>query len=316
MKIDPRHLEVLSSIVEHGGLTEGAEALGRSQPSVSRTVTMLEERIGMPLFEKNRRPLKPTEVCLALAQEGQKIRQAGSIASELVASFSGGKAGVIRVGGTPVFMDGVISHMIAKFQLAFPAIRIDQTYGYVNELERQLESGTLDLGITPMEPDAVRDVFEFEQILTGRNVIACGVTHPLAHKSSLRSSEIADYPWIAPPANSPLYHDLRTVLSSIGVTDFKVSFSGGSLASIVNILSQSDSLTVLPLSVVFMLRKQRAVSVLSIPIGHPKRNLGMLVNKDVPDRPSLTRFKNFIREEFAGLSEALARHEMSAEWRR
>ena len=315
MKIDPRHLEIISSIVEHGGLTEGAEALGRSQPSVSRTVTMLEERIGMPLFEKGRRPLKPTEVCLALAQEGRKIRQASGIASELVASFTGGKAGVIRVGGTPVFMDGVISHMIAKFQLAYPAVRIDQTYGYASELERQLESGTLDVGITPMEPDAVRDVFEFEQILPGRNVIVCGVTHPLAQRSSLRLSEIANFPWIAPPADSPLYQDLRTVLSSIGVTDFKVSFSGGSLASIVNILTQSDSLTVLPLSVVFMLRKQRTVSALSVRISHPKRNLGMLVNTEVPERPSVRRFKRFIREEFAGLSATIARHEQNSLWR-
>ncbi|MEM6985908.1 MAG: hypothetical protein AAF499_05145, partial [Pseudomonadota bacterium] len=36
---------------------------------------------------------------------------------------------------------------------------------------------------------------------------------------------IASYPWIAPPADSPLYHDLRAVLESIGVQDFKVAFT-------------------------------------------------------------------------------------------
>ena len=301
MKIDPRHLEILSAIVDQGGLTEGAEALGKSQPSVSRTVTMLEERIGMPLFEKGRRPLVPTEVCQALAIEGRKIRQAGTNSSELIANFSGGKAGIIRVGGTPVFMDGVISNLIAKFQLAYPAIRIDQSYGYASELERQLESGTLDIGITPMEPDAVQDVFEFEQLLPGRNVIVCGVTHPLAQRADIKISEIANYPWIAPPPNSPLYQDLRSVLNSIGVTDFKVSFSGGSLSSIVNILSQSDSLTVLPFSVVFMLRKQKTLAPLDIRISHPKRNLGMLMSSGQEERSSVKRFKRFMREEFDGL---------------
>jgi len=315
MKIDPRHLEILSAIVDEGGVTEGASALGKAQPSVSRTLAMLEERIGMPLFEKGRRPLRPTEICLALASEGRKIRLAGKTAGDVVASFSGGKAGVIRVGGTPLFMDGVVSHMIAKFQLAYPAVRIDQSYGFAEDLMRQLRGGSMDLGITPMEPDAVSSEFDFEQILPGRNVVVCGVTHPLTQKSSLRLSEIANYPWIAPPANSPLYQDLRLVLNSIGVTDFKVAFSGGSLASIVNILSQSDSLTILPLSVVFMLRRQNLVSALSIRIGHPKRNLGMLTLKGEEKRPSVLRFKRFIRDEFAGLAQTIARHEQNALWR-
>lgn len=55
MKIDSEHLEILAMIVDKGGLTEGAEALGKSQPSVSRTMALLEDRIGAPLFEPGRR---------------------------------------------------------------------------------------------------------------------------------------------------------------------------------------------------------------------------------------------------------------------
>lgn len=72
MKLDPRHLEILAAIVEAGGLTEGAALLGKSQPSVSRSVALLEDRVGEPLFLPTRRPLQPTELGLALAQEGQK----------------------------------------------------------------------------------------------------------------------------------------------------------------------------------------------------------------------------------------------------
>ena len=77
MKIDPRHLEILFAIVERGGLTEGAEMLGKSQPSLSRSLAILEERIGLALFEPDRRPLRPTELGISLAAEGRKIFQAG-----------------------------------------------------------------------------------------------------------------------------------------------------------------------------------------------------------------------------------------------
>src|SRR5690606_6230770 len=246
MKLDPRHLEILAAIVDGGGLTEGAQAIGRAQPSVSRTISMLEARIGAPLFEKNRRPLVPTELCLSLAGEGRRILAAGNTASAIVATFRTGHRGIVRIGGTPVFMDGVISTLIAEFQQNHPQVRIEQSYGYVPELTDQLVAGTLDVAICPINPTAVPVGFHFVPVLRYRNVIACGSDHPLLRNGSLRLTDIANYPWIAPPASSPLYQDMRHILRDIGVNDIRISFSGGTLASMTAILANSDALTILP----------------------------------------------------------------------
>lgn len=315
MKLDPRHLEILAAIVDHGGLTEGAQAIGRTQPSVSRTVNMLEARIGMPLFEKNRRPLTPTELCLALANEGRKILSANSTAGSVIDTFRTGHRGVVRIGGTPVFMDGVVSAVIAEFQRSTPSVRIEQSYAYVGELSQQLDGGTLDLAICPVNPLAVPDGLNFIPVLPGRNVIACGVHHPLLRKRSLRLVDIAAYPWIAPPASSPLYQDMRQVLTEIGVKDFKISFSGGNLASITNILAHSDVLTVLPHSVVFMARRQQTLAALSIRIGHPERSLGILSRPQSHDRPAVQRFARFAEAEFAKLSQRILQKEQNILWR-
>jgi DNA-binding transcriptional LysR family regulator len=73
MKIDPNHLHMLAAIIDTGGLGEGASALNKSQPSVSRTVAMLERRLGSRLFEKGKRPLRATELCHSLAEQGRVI---------------------------------------------------------------------------------------------------------------------------------------------------------------------------------------------------------------------------------------------------
>lgn len=315
MKIDPRHLEIIAAIVDHGGLTEGAQGVGRSQPSVSRTVAMLEARIGTPLFEKNKRPLVPTELCLALAAEGRKILSASTTASSVVETYKTGHRGVVRVGGTPVFMDGVVSSVIAGFQRASPDVRIEQSYGYVAELMEQLRAGTLDIAICPLNAAALAEGFSFTPLLPGRNVIACGIHHPLLRVRPLRLSDIAPFPWIAPPASSPLYQDMRNVLNEIGATDFKISFSGGTLASITNILSDSDVLTVLPYSVVFMARRQKTLSALSIRIGHPERSLGILMLDGEHERPPVRRFMRFVEAEFGNLSQTIAQQERNSVWR-
>ncbi|MFT4149444.1 MAG: LysR family transcriptional regulator [Paracoccaceae bacterium] len=277
MKLDSEHLEILAVIVEKGGLTEGADALGKSQPSVSRSMALLEERIGLPLFEPGRRPLRPTELGASLARLGARIRAANQEASLLVQRYRQGHAGRLRVGGSPIFMDGVVSTMIAEFQTRNPDVQIDQSYGYLDALAAALRNGALDVAIVPLHASQVPPDMEFTPLLPGRNVIACRAGHPLTRRKAITLADIDPYPWIAPPANSPLYRDLQRALKSIGREDFRVSFSGGTLSSIQSVLTGSDALTVLPYSVVFLSRRTVPLEALPLKIDHPDRQLGLLV---------------------------------------
>ena len=290
--------------------------MGKSQPSVSRSLAMLEDRLGLELFEPGRRPLKPTPICLTLAQEGRRILQAGAAASQMVHNHQEGRSGAVRLAGTPVFMDGVVATMIAGFQSAFPNIRIDQTYGYSAQVVDGLESGAIDLGILPIRDTEVPASLTHARVLEGRNVIACRVGHPLARQGSVTLAEISACSWIAPPSESPLYHDLSAVLQSIGVQDFKISYSGGSLSAVTSILAASDSLTVLPYSVVHMLRRHNAVAALSVRIGDPDRHLYVLSTPAAQARPAVGRFHRFMTGEFRSLAEVIQRREQDLLWRK
>lgn len=315
MKIDPNHLHLLSAIIDTGGLSEGAAAIGKSQPSVSRTVSMLESRLGARLFEKGKRPLRPTELCRSLAEQGRLIGAANDAAQRAVALYARGKSGTARLAGTPIFMDGVISNMLASFQTAFPDVSIHQSYGYLKDLSEQLNAGSIDLAICPVRADQVPEGLSFKPILRGRNVIACAPSHPLARRATIKLADIAPYPWIAPPAGSPLYADLRDALSSIGIRDFKVSFTGGSLTSILSILAGSDALTVLPFSVVFMQQYQKSLTALPIRLDHPERALGVLWNEARPIRPAVQRLRHFIETEFSGLARQIESKGRDTVWR-
>ena len=282
MKIDERHLVQLAAVVKTGGVTEGAALLGLSQPAVSRTLSMLEARIGEPLFIKGRRPLQPTPLGRALADHGQTMLSASRKASDVVESFRVGKSGVVRVGGTPFFMDALIAGMIAEFQNLHPDVRIDQTYGYFPDLRAALNADQIDLAICPIDILDEGSGLEFQQILPGRNVIACRVTHPLLMKRRPQPAHLLDYPWIAPPPGSPLLADLRSMLLSFGATEIKIRYSGGSLMSVVNYMKAADALTIMPHSVVFALRNEKSITALPVSIPHPERALGLLKRSDAP----------------------------------
>src|SRR5690606_28267146 len=143
----------------------------KSQPSVSRSMALLEKRIGMPLFEPGRRPLRATELGASLARLGAKIRTANREASLLVRRFRQGLAGRLRVGGSPIFTDGVVAAMIAEFQSRHSDVHIDQSYGYLDSLEAGLRNGGLDIAILPLHPRQVPPEMDFLPLLSGRNVI-------------------------------------------------------------------------------------------------------------------------------------------------
>ena len=209
MKLDVRQLVQLAAVAQAGGVTEGAALLGLSQPALSRTLSMLEKRVGEPLF----------------------------------------------VSG-----------------------------------------------------------LQFQELLPGRNVVACRPTHPLLIRRKLRTRELFDYPWIAPPPGNPLLADLSNMLLSLGATEIKIRYAGGSLASVVNYIESSDALTVLPQGVVFAYRDEKSITALPVNIAHPHCALGLLRRSDALRSPVLDAFSAHIRKNLDTLKYTIKRHEQAVVW--
>lgn len=313
MKIDPEHLMILAAVVDGGGVVEGAASIGKSQPSVSRTLALLEARIGEPLFDRTRRPLKASELCETLAAQGRRVLEAQRAATEALDRHRSGKAGVLRVGGSPFFMDGVVAPRVAEFQMQHPDVRIEHRYGYAPELLPLLLDGALDAAIIPVHRATVQPGLRFVHLLPGRNVIACRQGHPLLRQRGVTLCNIGSYSWVAPPAGSPLYNDLKSVVATIGLTDLRIAFSGGSLNAVLSMIAASDALTLLPYSVVFSLRRAFSIEALNIRIEHPERDL-CIVLREEPSSQVLRKFERFTKAAFTVLEETILHAERKALW--
>ena len=314
MKFDERHLVQVAAVVAYGGVTEAARELGLSQPAISRTIAMIERRLGEPLFVKGRRPLRPTPLGELIAKHGEVILRASRKVSENIASYRQGSTGVVRIGGVPYFMDAFISGMIASFQLQHPDVRVDQSYGHFSELSAQLESDQIDLAITPMGTSDPGESLHFVPLLPARNVVTGRSRHPLLAKRILAATDVLSYPWVAPLPGSPLLLDLHSILLTLGIDEVAVRYSGGSLMSVCNYITRTDALAILPHSVVFSMRHENRIAIIPLDIPQPKRTIGILSSAAGPMNAAVQRMSDHIAREFASLSEAIQRHERSLVW--
>ncbi len=314
MRIEERHLAQLAAVVEFGSVTRAAEMLGVTQPAISRVLTALEKRVGEPLFEPGRRPLRPTLLGETLAMHGRQILEASRQASEAIKSLRRGNSGTVKVGGVPFFMDAYISRMIGEFQVKEPDIRVEQSYGNLPELQKQLMAYQLDFAVCPIGIVEAAPDMEFTEILPARNVLACRSGHPLQRRRKISTQDLMDFPWIAPLPGSPLLADLHSILLAVGMQDISIRYSGGSLLSVFNYLEETDALTVLPHSVVFAHRKTRDISVLPINIPQPARSLGILRPRNRAHLPAVQKLIDHIAFKFQDLKTTIKRHENAIVW--
>lgn len=314
MKLNERHLMQLAAVLDSGGISQAAALLGMTQPAVSRSLTMLEERIGEPLFVKGRRPHQATPLGLQLAAHGRAILSASRLASDAAQGFVRGTRGIVRVGGVPFFMDAMISRMVAEFQNSEPDIAVQQSYGNLPELVAALEGDQIDLGIVPMGLVDAPSGFDFIEILPGRNIVACSTAHPLLRKKRLQTSDLTDYPWVAPLPGSPLLSDLHAILLTIGMSQLNIRYSGGSLMSVINYMAETSALAVLPHSVVFALRKEARITLLPLDIPQPNRSLGILRRAHAARSPAVERFAAHVTGAFEEIKHLIKRDENAVDW--
>lgn len=316
MKLNERHLIQLAAVLDAGGVSEGAALLGLSQPAVSRSLSMLEARVGEPLFVKGKRPLQATPLGQQLATHGRTMLMASRKASDVVQGFVKGTKGTVRVGGVPFFMDAIVSRLIAEFQNREPDILLQQSYGHYAELAAALKADQIDLAIVPMGLTEAEPGFEFIEILPGRNIVACRVGHPLLRKPRLVTSDLTEFPWVAPLPGSPLMSDLHAILLAIGVPELNIRYSGGSLMSVINYMAETSALAVLPHSCVFAHRKENRITVLPFEIPQPNRSLGLLRRATGQRLIAADRFAAHVVAAFDDLRHLIKRHENAVVWGR
>ena len=316
MKIGEKQLAHLAAVIEAGGVSEGASLLGLSQPALSRSLANLEARVGVPLFEAGRRPLRPTSFGRMLGVQGRSVLAASQRAGELAEAWKRGDAGAVRIGGVPFFLDAMISTMLAGWSVRRPDLRIVQSYGYFADLRDGLLEGRLDLAVCPVGAGGPGDALRFAELLPAQNVVACRVGHPLIRRPPRSGAELAEWPWIKPSPGSPLLGDLEGMRAALGIGDLRATYEGGSLAAVLNWLEETDALTILPHSVVFAIRTKRQVAALPFDLPQqPNRVLGILSAAAVEPTPAAADVIAHLGRRFGDMRHMIARHEAVVIWR-
>lgn len=139
--------EIFADAAKTGNFTKTADRMGYTQPAVSRTLRLLEQELGFPLFVRQKNGVELTSsgrtilphVLALLAQQRQLEQQ--------VAEIQGLHVGRLTIACFASVSRVLLPHFLASFQKHFPGITVELMEGGTDDIVRWVSESVADFGI-------------------------------------------------------------------------------------------------------------------------------------------------------------------------
>jgi DNA-binding transcriptional LysR family regulator len=147
-RLQETSLRYFLEVVRCGSLTEAATRLNVSASAISRQVAMLEELLGMPLFERRPRGMSPSPAGELLAAHARR----GALEAERVMSdiqgLQGLQRGHVRIACSSGFANEFLPQAIVAFRALHPGIQFELKACDPAEVSEAVLLGDTDIGLT------------------------------------------------------------------------------------------------------------------------------------------------------------------------
>lgn len=189
-RVKLRDLHIALVVAEAGSMTRAAEELAVSYPVVSKTISELEQTLGVKLFDRSISGVEPTPYGHALLKSGVAVFDEMRKGLQEIESIKTPDAGELRIGSSIVTDAGLLPAVIERFTKDFPHVVLHvlhediavQQYENLRGRKAELVLGRLN---EKSEPDLVTEPL-FDEPL----IVAAGNREPLgeAQKPDARRS--------------------------------------------------------------------------------------------------------------------------------
>ena len=178
------HLQQLRFVRETArhqfSLTRAAQAIGTSQPAVSRGILELEAELGVDVFVRHgKRILGLTDPGREVLARAERVLAEIDGIERVTADFRARDAGELRVATTHTQARYVLPAVVREFRKRYPAVRLTLLQGSPRQITQSVMSREVDFAIATEVPEEAEGLvsipaFEWE------HVVVVPSKHPLA----------------------------------------------------------------------------------------------------------------------------------------
>ena len=275
-------------------VTRAAEELSLSQPALSRSISRLEEELGVPLFSRQGRTITLNRYGQLFLARVNRILQEYESGKQELRDLIHPEHGEISLGFLHTLGTSLIPDLIGAFRMKAPTARFQLMQSHSYSLLDHLHAGELDLCLLA-KPTKTRLPIQYMPLWNEEIFAIVPLHHPLAEAPSIRLDEIADEPFISLKPGYALRRTTDDAFQQLGVTP-NITFEGEEAATVAGLVAAGLGVSLLP-----DLRGVDKSKIVQIPVRYPacKREIGMAWVEGRYLSPAAARFQEFVMERFA-----------------
>jgi len=193
--MDVRHLRNLLSVIEEGSLGRAARRLNISQPALTKSIQRLEEHLGVPLFERDARGMKPTLFAESLRGYAKAACISVDEAEAQIAALRKGTEGAITIAGPPVIMTELLPDALVRIAQERPRLQV-RVVSQNKGLFTELLDGKSSLVIAMLYNEIPKRGLATHLLFDDRLVLAMRPDHALAKRRKIKPRDLLDQKWV------------------------------------------------------------------------------------------------------------------------
>lgn len=195
--MDSESLLTFVTIHQAGSFSAAADVLGRSQPAISRRIALLEDQLGVPVFERAAGGITLSEAGRTLLPHAERVLAAMRDAESAIDALRTGTAGRMTIATVGTLAGTNLTLTLKRFVAGHPMIDLAICTASSAEVSDLVRRGEVTLGLRYLL-DPSSDLV-CEHIASEAMVIACPPDHRFAGRKIASLTELRDEPWFAFP---------------------------------------------------------------------------------------------------------------------
>ena len=195
--LERAHLEIIRAVEQQGSMTAAAEKLHLTQSALSHTARKLESQLGVAIWHREGRSLRPTQAGAYLLSVANRLLPQLDHAEEFLRQFEKGERGVLRIGMECHPCYQWLLKIVSPYLAAWPAVDVDVKQKFQFGGIGALFNYEIDLLVTP-DP-LHKPGLTFEAVFDYEQVLVVGPDHPLRQSDYVQPKQLSNETLITYP---------------------------------------------------------------------------------------------------------------------
>ena len=190
-----RVLRYFLAIAREGNITRAANTLHVTQPTLSRQIQELEDRLGHKLFIRSSHSVTLTEEGILLRKRAEEILDLVDKTEAEFDNYQSEIAGDVYIGGGETVAISFVADVINELITAYPKMHFHLYSGNASDVTYRLDRGLIDFGIL-IEP---ADISKYDCVRlpsSDRWGVVMRKDSPLANKEFIEKADLIGLPLI------------------------------------------------------------------------------------------------------------------------